>query len=168
MSDTPDPGSVHYADDQGPDDASPLDILRRAIERRVERDAIEWPVPDRPGFRVRYSVDDLTPAVVQDIQKRCTVRNVTDNDKMSALLLAHCNTGLVIDSTLVTDGGRPLRMADDAVRQMLGVTTAADSVRVFYGGPTRNYGFGVQRHANDLLDAAGLRDEAEDPLDPTN
>lgn len=169
--DQPDPGGL-TRDGEAPDlididdqPVSAFDLLRRAADDKIQRDDIEKPVPNRPGYAVRYTLAGLDPRRMQSINRRARAGAEVDNDTVNALVLAEQCVGLVIDGQPVTDEGRPLRFGSSLVREALGVKTAADATRVWYGGPTREYGFAIMRHANELLQAAGLADESEDDLD---
>lgn len=167
----PAPDPFHDDDDELVGDVSPLELLAKAVTEEVRRDDVVWQIPDRPGFRARYSAHGLNPDRYQKLGRRArTKRGDLNIDQQACLMLAEFNSGLEIDGTWVTENGTPLTFTSSGVRQALGADTAADAVRVFYGGPSRDYGFAIQRHHNELLALAGLTvdtvDEDDEP-DPT-
>lgn len=168
----PDPGGLSR-DDEAPDlidideSISAFDLLKRAAQEKVIRSDVTLPVPGRDGMAVRYTVEGLNPARMQSINRRARAKNgEVDNDTVNALVLAEQCAALIVNGTTLTDEGRPLRFGSTVTRDGLGVRTAADAVRTFYGGESRDYGFSLMRHANDLMRAAGLLDDVDgDELD---
>lgn len=175
-----DPGELSGPGDGLPPDlvdthdapVSPLELLRRAAEEKVEHEDLTWKVPNRQGLAVRYTVEGLDPRRMEKINRAAADdTGRISQDTVHCLVLAHQCTGLLVDGTLVTDRGRPLRFSMSAVLAYLGVDSAADAVRVFYGGPTKDYGFHVMGHANELQIEAGVttrrEDDDGDDEDPT-
>ena len=165
------PPDLEFDDLEEPEAKSVLDLLRAAAEEVVVRDEFEWAVPGRAGMAVRYTTKGLDGGRLVAVGDRAAkIEGKKRGDTATCLLLAHQAVGLVIDGQLVTDDGKPLTFGSPLIQQAFEVRTAADAVRVFYGGKDRDYGFAIQNHGNDLLTRAGLGDGAEeldDEEDPT-
>lgn len=171
------------APDLAGDGPSPLDLLRKAAEEKVVREALPvWDVPYRDGLAVRYTVEGLDTARMEEINRKATNRKTgrVSRDKVERLILAHQAVELYIEGKLVTEAGRPITFGHPTVMRALGVVEANEAVSVFYGGPKVNgkhqYGFAVSKHALDLQIEAGMgalgddedddEDNVEDPPTP--
>lgn len=159
---------------------SPLDALRTAVANEVVHETPTWKIPRRKGVAVTYTTKGLDPERYQRISQQCTIKTGEFKgqvrwDKVHAMVLAGQCTGILVNGVEVNVDGKPVTFASRAAIQMAGdiagtkVSTAADVVRVFYGGPKREYGMAMSDHCGALLDMAGVGTEnAEEPdEDPT-
>ncbi len=145
-------------------DNNVLNQLKAVIQKKVERDEIFIPVPERPGVMVRIS-----PNVTQN-QLRAWRRNAGDDTKkgldtlkFSCNVIAATCTGIVMNDEVVTnDMGVEVTFASPEVMQMTGTTRPhPDCVQAFFGLEPH-----IEAAAVAIIEASGYGDAIE-AVDPT-
>lgn len=145
-------------------DSNILNQLKAVIQKKVEREEIYIPVPERPGVMVRIS-----PNVTQH-QLRAWRRNAGDDTKkgldtlrFSCNVIAATCTGILINDTVVTnDLGVEVTFASPEIMQMTSTTRPhPDCVQAFFGLEPH-----IEAAAVAIIEASGYGDavEAVDPM----
>jgi hypothetical protein len=135
------------------------DMLRE-LTKKVHRPDIVLPVPDRPGWAVRYSV------MLNTEEQEIWLKAATDKQaktvnmfRLSLLTLAGQCTGILRDGELVELDGGPLTFSSKALADMYQSIDPGVTVREFYGNDVV-----VGSVYSALVEAAGVGDR----LGPTN
>ena len=145
-------------------DSNVLNQLKAVIQKKVEREEIYIPVPERPGVMVRVS-----PNVTQN-QLRAWRRNAGDDTKKGLYTLKFsCNviaatcTGILINDNVVTnDMGVEVTFASPEIMQMTGTSRPhPDCVQAFFGLEPH-----IEAAAVAIIEASGYGDAVE-AVDPT-
>lgn len=145
-------------------DNNVLNQLKAVIQKKVEREEIFIPVPERPGVMVRIS-----PNVTQN-QLRAWRRNAGDDTKkgldtlkFSCNVIAATCTGIVMNDNVVTnDMGVEVTFASPEIMQMTGTTRPhPDCVQAFFGLEPH-----IEAAAVAIIEASGYGDAIE-AVDPT-
>jgi len=144
--------------------SSPLDRLKEAISKKVERPEVLINVPERPGVQLR-----IRPNITQQ-QMKAWRRNAgedtkagMDATKFACYLIGHATDGILIDGEEVFDeNGHELNFASKVILTMTETTRPVpDAVREFFGVDPH-----IEAAALTILDAAGYSDTV-DAVDPT-
>lgn len=167
----PQDDGVRPETEHGTKPANPLEELREELAEEITGLTATYPVPGRPKYAVRYSLDVEGPQL-QRWTKQASDKKLpggVDGTKAAAIVLANmCEAILrVTDGDL--DTAEEIYGTDDVVftfrhpelHEMLGVSRAIAAVQKFYALDGV-----VIRVAGDLVDEAGYGDEMPD-LDPT-
>lgn len=145
-------------------DSNILNQLKAVIQKKVERDEIFIPVPERPGVMVRVS-----PNITQN-QLRAWRRNAGDDTKkgldtlkFSCNVIAATCTGIVMNDNVVTnDMGVEVTFASQEIMQMTGTSRPhPDCVQAFFGLEPH-----IEAAAVAIIEASGYGDAVE-AVDPT-
>lgn len=91
----------------------------------------EFEVPGKPAVTVRYATD-IPYEMLTAWQAAAAKTDIPDLRSGMSLLAWACR-GLLYDGELVTDAGETVTFLTPSLHSRLGVTTATDAVRVFYG-----------------------------------
>lgn len=121
-------------------------------------------VPKRPSYAIRCRTD-YTGLDVDLIRKKCRDKKFTDGIdgiKFASLLLASTCVAIVRNGAdLELDGEAPITFTSKALQTRMGTTTAADTVRKFYGLEGH-----VDAAGRRLMNEAGYGDDVY-AMDPT-
>ena len=156
--------STDDSNDSVVDNTNVLNQLKAAIQKKVEREEIYIPVPERPGVMVRISPN------IQQAQIRSWRRNAgeetkkgIDTIKFSCNVIAATCTGILINDTVVTnDMGVEVTFASPEVMQMTNTSRPhPDCVLAFFGLEPH-----VEAAAVAIIEAAGYGESIE-TVDPT-
>ena len=145
-------------------DGNILNQLKAVIQKKIEREEIYIPVPERPGVMVRIS-----PNITQN-QLRAWRKNAGDNTKngldtlkFSCNVIAATCTGILINDSVVTnDMGVEVTFASPEIMQMTGTSRPhPDCVNAFFGLEPH-----IEAAAVAIIEASGYGDaiEAVDPM----
>lgn len=146
------------------EDTNVLNQLKAAIQKKVQREEIYIPVPERPGVMVRISPN------IQQAQIRSWRRNAgeetkkgIDTVKFSCNVVAATCTGILMNDQVVTnDMGVELTFASPEIMQMTNTSRPhPDCVLSFFGLEPH-----VEAAAVAIIEAAGYG-ETVDAVDPT-
>lgn len=111
-----------------------LEALLAEAHRDVGLLPIELPIPQRPGWSVRYRLL-LDNRELQPWRRKAydpsTLEGV-DLTVLASLGLGALCVGLVHDGEPAADAGRPVTFADPALQQALGVDSPQDACRAWY------------------------------------
>ena len=143
-------------------DGSDLDAIRAELAAQVTP-TIDLAVPTRPGWAVRVRADFSARALdgYRKASKDRKFADGLDGAKLSALIIgANCTAVLRKGAPLVLDG-TPQTFATKDLRELLGTSDVASTVRALYGLDGH-----LEAAARRLLVEAGYGDEA-DLADPT-
>jgi hypothetical protein len=141
-----------------------LDQLKTVIQRKIERDEIFIPVPERPGVMVR-----LSPNITQN-QLRAWRKNAgedskrgMDTVKFACNLVAATTTGILMHDEVVTnDQGIELTFASPEIMAMTNTSRPhPDCVLAFFGLEPH-----IEAAAVAIIEAAGYGESVE-AVDPT-
>ena len=142
-----------------------LDRLRTIVKKKVERNIVLLPVPERPGVSLRIS-PNITQSQMKNWRKNAgeDSRNGLDPTKFACLVIGHTTVGVCIDDEEIYDeDGHNLNFAHPAILEMTETTKPVpDAVRALFGVDPH-----VASAALAILDAAGYSD-AVGTVDPTN
>lgn len=141
-----------------------LDQLKTVIQRKIERDEVFIPVPERPGVMVRIS-----PNITQN-QLRAWRKNAGEDSKrgMDTLkfachVVAATCTGILMNDEIVTnDQGIELTFASPEIMAMTSTNRPhPDCVQAFFGLEPH-----IESAAVAIIEAAGYGDSVEtvDPM----
>lgn len=141
-----------------------LDRLRSVIKKKVERQPVLIPVPERPGVSVKVS-PNITQTQMKNWRKNAgeDSRNGLDATKFACLVIGHTTVGIHIDDEEVLDeNGSYLNFAHPLILEMTETTRPVpDAVRALFGVDPH-----VESAALAILDAAGYSDTVT-AVDPT-
>lgn len=142
-----------------------LDRLRSIVKKKVERNVVLLPVPERPGVSLRIS-PNITQSQMKNWRKNAgeDSRNGLDPTKFACLVIGHTTVGVCIDDEEIFDEhGNNLNFAHPEILEMTETTKPVpDAVRALFGVDPH-----VESAALSILDAAGYSD-AVGTVDPTN
>lgn len=91
----------------------------------------EFEVPGKPSLTIRYATD--VPYEMLSGWQRAAASSEAPMLRSAMSLLAWACRGILADGEMITDNGQPVTFLTPAVQTRLGVTTAPDAVRAFYG-----------------------------------
>lgn len=141
-----------------------LDQLKTVIARKIERDEIFIPVPERPGVMVRIS-PNITQSQLRVWRKNSgeDTKRGMDTLKFACNLIAATCTGIVLnDETVTNDQGIELTFASPEIMAMTNTNRPhPDCVLAFFGLEPH-----VEAAAVAIIEAAGYSDSVE-AVDPT-
>jgi len=141
-----------------------LDRLRTVIKKKVERQPVLIPVPERPGVSVKVS-PNITQTQMKNWRKNAgeDSRNGLDATKFACLVIGNTTTGIYINDEEVLDSdGNYLNFAHPMILEMTETTRPVpDAVRALFGVDPH-----VESAALAILDAAGYSDTVT-AVDPT-
>lgn len=150
------------------DHPTELARLKAELADDVTVESPTFPVPTRPGWAVTYSAgfdgDD-----VKEWARRARDRKAptgVDQLRLACILLANTCQAVRKNDQPLTEDGEDLTFRSPELQAIYGTKTAAETVRLFYGGP-RHQGDGhILAHSQELLKLAGFDADVE-RLDPT-
>jgi hypothetical protein len=141
-----------------------IERLRSVIKKKVERNPVLIPVPERPGVSVKVS-PNITQSQMKNWRKNAgeDSRNGLDATKFACLVVGHTTVGIYIDDEEVFDeNGNFLNFAHPLILEMTETTRPVpDAVRALFGVDPH-----VESAALAILDAAGYSDTVA-AVDPT-
>lgn len=147
--------------------ASPLEQLRGALNKQVEREPITLVVPARRGVTIRFDAN-IDAEALEAWRKKCRKRDrrtgtdVVDPIKLACTVLGNQASEIQMNGQPVTNDGEPVLFYSPTLHDMVGAHSTLEAVKLL---------FGVDGHLLDAADrviaAAGYGDEVEEAPDPT-
>lgn len=141
-----------------------LEKLRSIITKKVERNVVHIPVPERPGVSVKVS-PNITQSQMKNWRKNAgeDSRNGLDATKFACLVIGHTTIGICIDDEEILDeNGNNMTFGHPLILDMTETTRPVpDAVRALFGVDPH-----VESAALAILDAAGYSDTVA-AVDPT-
>lgn len=146
------------------DDSNVLNQLKAVIQKKVQREEIYIPVPERPGVMVRIS-PNIQQAHLRAWRKNAgeETKRGMDTVKFSCNVIAATCTGILINDQVVTnDMGVELTFASPEIMQMTNTTRPhPECVLAFFGLEPH-----VEAAAVAIIEASGYGESVE-AMDPT-
>lgn len=141
---------------------TPMQTLEQRVRARGRRPLATLKIDGVPGFAVRY--DPNIPDGVEAFNRWTELASSSgkhDAVKFNCLVLVQTAVALVVDGKDVATTGEPAFRNDRVQHQLCGVSSAAEAVRVWFGGEGHENDFVIGAHADEVLVRAGLRAGAE-------
>lgn len=136
---------------------SPLEALRREARRTAEREPITLPVPERPGWSVRYrcNVDLADLARWQKASKDRQMPDGIDVQRLARLVLSHQCIAILFEGKVVEGQNGPLVFASPEFWEYCDVSSAIAAVGHWYGNDGA-----IVAVLDEVMRASGFDDEA--------
>lgn len=143
---------------------SPLEMLKKVIEKTVKRPNIYIEVPERPGVSICVS-PNITQNQLKNWRKSAgdETKNGMDTIKFATSVIGHTTVGIAFNDELVLDeNGNQITFASAEVLAMTNTTRPLpDCVLAFFGIEPH-----VEAAAVVIMEASGYGDSV-DTVDPT-
>lgn len=119
--------------------ATVLEDLREELSQDTEVEPYDAPIPNRPGWGVRY-MPDFDYDQLRFWMKRAKVKGSKKDDdpdmlRLSFSILLHCCVGVLRNGKLLEYQGEPMTFTDERLwdTQNLPLRNAVNSIRKLYG-----------------------------------
>jgi hypothetical protein len=143
---------------------SPLDMLKKVIEKTVKRPNVYIEVPERPGVSICVS-PNITQHQLKSWRKNAgdETKNGMDTIKFATSVIGHTTVGIAFNDEIVLDeNGNQVTFASPEVLAMTSTTRPLpDCVLAFFGIEPH-----VEAAAVVIMEASGYGDSV-DTVDPT-